>query len=495
MIKCKLCNKDFETQILFSSHLRSKHKVKYKEYYDMFFKTESEGKCLTCGNDTKFDRNKYRDYCSVSCMRRSPIIQEKTRATSVKRHGGVGLESASIKEKAVKTNLTRYGVKNPYSIDRVKKNAHSKEAQQKYKSTMLCRYGVVSPAQIEENKQKLIESAHTAEANKKRMLSTKKTNLDRYGVELNLQRPDVKQSIKENRILRQQEFCTLNDCTSLSDLIAKYGSGWCQSSLEVEYLIDKNVKYIKNSEISKIENYASTNIKSHAEEQLFNYIKEIYSRNVVSRSRKIIAPYELDIYIPEKKVAIEYNGIYWHSVNAGTDKNYHLMKTQLCEAQGIKLIHIFQNEWIEHEDICKSIVADALGIYESMIDSKNCIVKEVSTIEAKEFLNKNHIQGYIPFKYGLGLFYKNELVQIITIDNFKILQICTKLHTQVTDGLSKLLKYQPYEKLDFYVDRSKFFNTDCFRFESYTEPSCFYWPSKTAYQLYDCGKIKLSYSK
>ena len=255
MIECKLCNQQLENQILFSSHLRHKHNMKYQEYYDSFLKKELDGKCLVCGKNTKFERGKYRDYCCVSCMRKSTIIQEKTRATCIQKHGGVGLASKSIKEKAKKTNIEKYGVENPFMTNEAKQKAHSKESKEKFKQTMLVRYGVENPMQLDANKQKVTEVTHTSEANAKRVESTKQSNLSNYGVEYNFQRFDVIQNIKNSRSKRQQDFCIKNECTPLTELIHIYGTGWYQSNLEIDSIVDGNTKYIKNYEIDKIKQY------------------------------------------------------------------------------------------------------------------------------------------------------------------------------------------------------------------------------------------------
>lgn len=278
---------------------------------------------------------------------------------------------------------------------------------------------------------------------------------------------------------------------------------------------------------------------SHDEEYIYKYVTSIYSGTVIQHTRKIIAPLELDIYIPDKKVAIEYNGVYWHSINAGLDKNYHLNKTLMCEKQGIRLIHIFQNEWKDHSDICKSIIASALGIYNQKIYARNCIVKEVLSKDAKQFLETNHIQGSVSSSYNLGLYYNNELVQLITIgksrykkDEYELLRMCSKLNTQIIGGFSKLMTNQPFQSIYSYIDRSKFlgkgYYRSNFKFVVYTKPSYYYWssmsgklnrlvcqkhklvkilgnkfdPNKTEqqnminanfYQIYDCGNIKVFY--
>ncbi|MBR4316364.1 MAG: hypothetical protein IKP65_05310 [Alphaproteobacteria bacterium] len=71
-----------------------------------------------------------------------------------------------------------------------------------------------------------------------------------------------------------------------------------------------------------------------------DFIKSIYPYDIIENDKTMIKPYELDIYIPEKQVAIEFDGIYWHN-EENKPKNYHLMKTELCEEKGIHLIHIF----------------------------------------------------------------------------------------------------------------------------------------------------------
>ena len=541
MIKCLICEQVFEKQILFTNHLKKDHNMTYKNYYDSYIKNENEGKCLFCGKDTKFERGKYRDYCCVSCMRQSSIIQNRIKQTCIDKYGGVGLASQRIKNKAEQTNIEKYGVRNPYMSEQTKEKAHSTEALKKYKQTMMSKYGVESPMQLDANKQKMVQVTHTSNANKKRMNSIKKSNLELFGVEHNFQREDVKQSIKNSRIRKQLDFCAEYDCTPLTELIAKYGTGWCQSNLQIDSVYNGNARYIKNYEIDKIKKYVESNVKSHDEDSIFQYITSIYNEKILQHDRKIIAPYELDIYIPDKKVAIEYNGLYWHSVNVGVDKNYHLMKTQLCEEKGIRLIHIFQNEWNEHQDICKSIIASALGIYENRIYARKCDVKLVDNSEAKDFLDSNHIQGYVSAKYNLGLYYHNELVQLISIGKsrykkgeYELLRMCSKLYTQVIGGFSKLMNNQPYKRIYSYIDRSKFsgvgyYNSN-FILEAYTKPSYFYWSyssgklnrlvcqkhklskllgssfynNKTEQQnmidagyllIYDCGNIKVKYQK
>lgn len=86
---------------------------------------------------------------------------------------------------------------------------------------------------------------------------------------------------------------------------------------------------------------------SNEEIELLEFIRSIYFEDLVNGegSFGIIPPYQLDIYVPGKKLAFEFDGLYWHSDDIKPDRKYHLMKTEMCEKLGIKLVHVFENEW------------------------------------------------------------------------------------------------------------------------------------------------------
>ena len=159
------------------------------------------------------------------------------------------------------------------------------------------------------------------------------------------------------------------------------------------------------------------NIISKNENEIFNFIicNEL---SVKQRVRDVIPPYELDIYITDKKIAIEYNGLLWHSERYNKDKNYHLNKTLECERQGIRLIHIFEDEYIFHKEIVLSKIKQFLGQNGQLekISARKTIVKEITKIDAESFLNKNHIQGFVTSTVYFGCFNKtdNELVAVMT---------------------------------------------------------------------------------
>lgn len=221
---------------------------------------------------------------------------------------------------------------------------------------------------------------------------------------------------------------------------------------------------------------------------IFNLIQKYYPSAILN-SRKIISPLELDIYIPEKKLAIEYDGIYWHSqIN---DKKYHLNKTKLCEEKGIQLIHIFENEWLTKQEIVKSRILNLLGIYQKTIYARKCEIKEINSKTSVEFQNKNHIQSSTNTKINIGLYFENELVSLMTFGKnrfskkyqYEMVRFCSKLNYHVVGAASKLLKYfeekyQP-KSIVSYADRrwstGNLYKKLGFKLENISEPNYWYW--------------------
>lgn len=238
---------------------------------------------------------------------------------------------------------------------------------------------------------------------------------------------------------------------------------------------------------------ANETIKSTAEIQIEEFLKTLNIK-FVKNARSIIYPYELDIYIEDKQIAIEYDGLYWHN-ELNKDKNYHLNKTKLCEEKGIRLIHIFEDEWIYKEDIVKSRLKAILGTIDRKIYARKCKIKELIFKETKEFLENNHIQGNCLSKYRYGLYYNNELVSVMTFgskrrnlgsksedDTYELLRFCNKTNTMIIGGASKLLKHFINElkplKIISYCDRrwsnGNLYEKLGFRFNHHSQPNYFY---------------------
>ena len=156
--------------------------------------------------------------------------------------------------------------------------------------------------------------------------------------------------------------------------------------------------------------------KSYAEIEILNYLKTFYKGEILHGKRKYIdnnGENELDIYLPEKQLAIEYNGLYYHS-DRYKDKYYHINKTKACKAKGIRLIHIFEDEWLKHQDIVKSRLRHIIGQTTERIYARNTTIKPIETKNKNKFLNTYHIQGEDKASIKLGAYYNDELVAVMT---------------------------------------------------------------------------------
>jgi hypothetical protein len=174
-----------------------------------------------------------------------------------------------------------------------------------------------------------------------------------------------------------------------------------------------------------------------------------------------------------------------------------LNKTELCEKNGIQLIHIYEDDWLYKQDIVKSMILNKLGKTSNKIYARKCEIREITDNKlVREFLDKNHVQGFIGSKIKIGLFYKDELVSLMTFGKrrvamgkktsdegeFELLRFCSKLNTNVVGGGNKLFKhfvknYDP-KIITTYVDRSwsqgNLYKQLGFKCEGKTEPNYYY---------------------
>lgn len=208
--------------------------------------------------------------------------------------------------------------------------------------------------------------------------------------------------------------------------------------------------------------------------------------------------FELDIYVKEKNLAVEYNGCYYHASNGinHRGKNYHFNKNVIAYKEGIELIQVWEDQWKNQKEIIKDIIAARLGIIRGeKIYARKCEIRDVSTADYREFCNKYHVQGYRSASIKLGLYYKNELVQIASfnkarqysynsIDKYEYEWVrgCISSNNKVVGGTSKLLKYfidtyKPNNILcfsDWNLFSGKGYEEAGFQLEGYTGPDKFY---------------------
>lgn len=425
----------------------------------LIIKSKENHVCPICGKACGFHSHsskknpRWNLFCSNEC-KYSPlgkqIMNFSIRRTKEEKYSSHEEYVKKTNEKRKQTNLEKFGTDNPFK---------SKEIKDKIRRTNIERYGVENPNQ-----------------NKDILKKRKQTNLERYGVENPFQSKEIKEkilktsrTIRYNYFLKKLELKKIIPLFGFEDYVStksgekrKFKCEQCGNEFELE--IGKT-----NFEIRKIRCPNSIHKTSSCEERAVGDWIESYNI-LIERNKKFFYglgnSFEADIYIPEYKLAIEYNGLYWHS-NLNHDKNYHYNKWKFFKEQNIDCIQIFENEWRDKQEIVKSIIKNHLSLNEK-IYARKCIIKEISNNEYELFLEQNHIQGYCNARIKLGLYYNDELVEVMSFSkprfnkkyDWENIRTCTKIGYNVVGGFSKLLNFfrKNYKgSIVSYID-SRYFN-------------------------------------
>jgi hypothetical protein len=250
------------------------------------------------------------------------------------------------------------------------------------------------------------------------------------------------------------------------------------------------------------------NNSSQAEERIKLFIESLGYKT----ERKILSDRKhIDIFIPELNVGFEYNGTIWHSSKYKISSIYHKNKTETSLKEGIKLYHIWE---YEDEDIVKSKIRHILNKSKNRIFARNTEIKFISSKEVELFLNNNHSFKHCSGLFNFGLYYKNELVSVMSFrrkghNNIELIRFCNKLDFSVIGSFSKLLKHsikhikENYPKIEkittfgyrdvcpLYEDSVYYKNG--FKFISYINPTLTYYKhsNKTIYNRQRFMKSKL----
>ena len=477
--KCPICGKDCEFKSYGLGYKKTCSSECNKKYIVI---ASQESNLKKYGTKSPFGRPEVLQKCRDTCEERygysnpfeSEEIQEKIKKTNLEKYGyEVSSKAPEVKEKMRQTNQERYGVDAPLQ---------SKEYLDKVRATTLERYGV-------ENSLSSLELRSRG----------KKTSLEKYGTEWPQQNEEIKRKsskkrmdnfynslINEGRIEGITPLFTREEYHGYM-YIYRFQCNHCghvfEDDLSHGHIPRCPICYPKTGEGS-----------SEEEAEVFKFIKDNYDGPINRNFRKgmkELPGFELDIYLPDLNLAIEYDGLYWHNTDVIPDPNYHLNKTLACEKEGIKLFHIFSDEWHlkKSRDIIKSLLLSALGKYKVSIGARKCNVKEVPKEEAKIFLNNNHLQGYTASSVNIGLYLKDELLALLSFNKsrydknytWEITRYCNKLNTHIPGGFSKMMKYfrEHYEgSIITYSDRSKFtgdvYRNNNFKELTPTKPNYYY---------------------
>lgn len=199
---------------------------------------------------------------------------------------------------------------------------------------------------------------------------------------------------------------------------------------------------------------------SAVHQEILDYLGTIYDGPILSNNRSLLGT-ELDVLIPDKKLAIEVNGLYYHT-DKFKPRKLHLEKTELCSENGLRLFHIFEDQWIYQREIMESMILYALGMVKRRISARKCVVAPVSHADRRKFFECNHLQGDTGAKMAYGLYQSGELVSCMSFRkprfntqyDLELIRFANKIGTTVIGGFSRLVSKVPGKSIITYADRT-----------------------------------------
>lgn len=478
-------------------------------------------KCPVCDQDrsilsTGLDfSNTCGDKACINHMRKTTGIQ-----TNLKKWGHEYPNQADeVKEKKKNTSMQRYGVEHYTQTEEYRLSAkgisppddvrekradslrkvfyeRGKEIQQKRVETNIKRYGVEYTSQLPSNREKA-KQTHIANHGT-HYLTSEKAKRDRiaaFGCENYFATDEFKRRIKEHNQAKSGTNHHLQSNEMYQKLIDK---DWLLAQYQDRTIVD--IADEINTTPSTVWNYLElygVEVSIHAadkvsfgEREICQYLDSLEVEYLTS-VRDVISPLELDIYVPDRKIAIEFNGIYWHT-DRFRDKKYHQNKALRCMERGIQLIHVWEDDWHRNRDVVKKKIAAKFGQVDRVYARKTGVVIP-SISEVRKLYEENHLQGFVRASVHIGLEYDGKLVACASFHNMKdgvwdLNRFASSV--QVVGGFSKILSYFEksyewktiitYAHLDY--SHGGMYNTTGFVMDKITSPGMWYVKGSVRYQ-------------
>ena len=349
------------------------------------------------------------------------------------------VETDEFKDKSRATQEEEYGMW--YSA--------SEEGRRRYREIMLDRHGVPEYFQSDEFKDKSrttclekygVENISQTPGWKDKVVAT---NMERYGAPHFTQSP----AYKNDAIERYNQMMRPYDCKVVNMENKRritYHCNKCNSDCTEQYLL---IAWRIAHSITPCTVCFSKNASVSAEELELRRYLESLGYPVAHYDRDFLGSYGADMVIEDRRVIVEYDGIYWHS-ELYKYSGYHLEKKLLAEEKGYRLVHVFSDEWKYKCDIVKSRLAYLLGANTCRkIYARDCTVAEVGSADATKFLDENHIQGAVNSKWRYGLYENGILVSLMTFgpsrfdDTTEMLRFCSDRNLNVIGAAGKLFSH------------------------------------------------------
>lgn len=384
--------------------------------------------CKVCGVDMAFNKqtNQFNTYCpniqGKSCAVLDESLVQQRKTTMERKYGEKPFANSEIVERRRATLIDRYGVDAPMK---------SEEIRNRTADTLRARYGVSDISSIPGTAAKRAA-----------------TNTKRYG----------RSTFAESQV-PDETIGLLSDKDWLESRLRDFCLAEIAEELNTtQYTIRK---YVYSHGLQE---RVAVKSSSSMHRELMRMLDQ-HGVEYLSNHKKLIAPKEVDLFIPSANLAIEFNGVFYHSELSGRTKSYHLDKTTNCANAGVRLIHVWSNEWDTQNDIVRSRILNAVGVATESVYARKCEIVVLSKDAEKAFFNTNHIQGHRPSTICYGLSYNGKIVAACNFIKsrfdkkveWELLRYANAINTHVVGGGSKLFRrfirdYSPTSVIS-YCDR------------------------------------------
>jgi len=481
------------------------NKKKFMGFKNGYYKTCGSKACVI-----KSMKSTNIDNYGVDNPMRSDTIRDKARETIILKFGvDHPMKSEVVKDKHKKTMVERHGVEyaqqnkniRSLSIESYNSNGDNNKISAKLRADKIKNKSIEEKKVImDKKKDTIVENWGSVDNMYNHIVDkTRESSLEKYGTDHHLSNADiirkrietymsnkVESIISEMPIDKSLVNRRMNE--NMTDYIFDINCNSCNNIFSINRQYFKS-RIDNNEDICLICNPVTSGI-SKAEKEVLLYVRSIYNGEILENHK--INNLELDIYLPDLKLGIEYNGLFYHS-EYHKDKRYHVNKKTKFKDIGISLYQVWEDDWLYKRQIVESRISNLIG-GNNRIGARKCVIKEVSSSDATKFLIESHIQGNVRSKVRIGLYYNNELVSLMSFGSLRIslgqksieghyelLRFCNRLNTNVIGGASRLLKYfiNEYKPLNVisYSDKSwsdgKIYKVLGFTFSHSSDPN--YW--------------------
>jgi hypothetical protein len=347
---------------------------------------------------------------------------------------GVGSVNAipGVQHRRIQTNRLKYGVDHA---------AQNSQVQQKMQQSKACR----TPEQLQEQQRKRKQTCMTKYGTEHHMQAAQclskqqQTNQERYGVPRPLQNKAIAQKCSQTQSQLSPIQRAQKEQRKIETLLERYSvtaPSRIGLSADVLEILDDGTRFCELAKCHTREQLcAKLNVhphtvylysKRHSADHLFvkprisgfeqsvrDYVSQ-YQHTVYSDRTRLNGK-ELDIFLPSLNMAIECSGLYWHSeLASGKHPDYHADKYQQCQQQQIRLITIWEDQWLHRRSQCESRLQHLLKLSPPTVSARKCEVQRITPAQSAEFINQHHLQGSTSATHHLGLTHRDQLIAVMT---------------------------------------------------------------------------------